>query len=88
MPLSFLEGLRALQLNDFSEIEIACLMNILAKPQLENAILVDELVSIMENFGIVEGQMTGEPIEGSIHQEPSLSTPGPDAATPPDGGVE
>ena len=39
-------------------------MNILAKPQLENAILVDELVQIMENFGIVEGQMNGEPYEG------------------------
>jgi len=44
MPLSFLEGLKALQLNDFSELEIACLMNILAKPQLDNAILVEELV--------------------------------------------
>jgi hypothetical protein len=32
MPISFLEGLKALELNDFSELEIACLMNILAKP--------------------------------------------------------
>lgn len=64
MPVSFLEGLKALQLTEFSELEIACLMNILAKPQLENAILVDELVQIMENFGIVEGQMNGEPYEG------------------------
>ena len=55
MPVSFLEGLKALQLTEFSELEIACLMTILAKPQLENAILVDELVQIMENFGIVEG---------------------------------
>ena len=59
MPVSFLEGLNALQLEDLSEIEIACLMNVLAKPttgsELENIILVDELVSIMENFGIVEG---------------------------------
>ena len=27
-------------------------MNVLAKPQLDNAILVDELVQIMQNFGI------------------------------------
>lgn len=53
-PLSFLEGIKALELNDFSELEIACLMNILAKPQLDNAILVDELVQIFENFGIME----------------------------------
>jgi len=32
MPISFLEGLKALQLTEFSELEIACLMNILAKP--------------------------------------------------------
>jgi hypothetical protein len=64
MPVSFLEGLRALELTDFSELEIACLMNILAKPQLENSILVEELVQIMENFGIVEGQMNGEEGEG------------------------
>ena len=63
MPISFLEGLKALQLTKFSELEIACLMNILAKPQLENAILVEELVQIMVNFGIVEGQMNGEPYE-------------------------
>ena len=35
-------------------------MNILAKPQLDNAILVEELVQIFENFGIVEGKMNGE----------------------------
>jgi len=59
LPLSFLEGLKALELNEFSELDVACLMNILAKPQLDNAILVDELVAIMENFGIVEGEMNG-----------------------------
>ena len=63
-PLSFLEGIKALELNEFSELEIACLMNILAKPQLDNAILVDELVQIFENFGIVEGQMNGDQPEG------------------------
>ncbi len=46
-------------------------MNILAKPQLENAILVDELVSIMENFGIIEGQMNGQPPEGEEEEEQS-----------------
>lgn len=83
MPMSFLEGLRALDLNDFSELEIACLMNILAKPQLENAILVEELVSIMENFGIVEGQMEGNPetLNSSLNESQSRDA----SQSPPDG---
>lgn len=32
------------------------MMNILAKPEIENCILIDELVQIMENFGIVENK--------------------------------
>ena len=52
LPLSFLEGLKRLEINDFSQLEIAWLMNVLAKPQLENTILLDELIDIMENLGI------------------------------------
>ena len=52
-PLHFLEGLKNLQILDFTELEIACVMNVLAKPQLDNAILVDELVQIMQNFGVM-----------------------------------
>lgn len=33
-------------------------MNVLAKPQLENTILLDELIDIMENLGIPEGEMS------------------------------
>lgn len=35
-------------------------MNVLAKPQLENTILLDELIDIMENLGIPEGDMSPE----------------------------
>ena len=52
LPLSFLEGLKRLEINDFSQLEIVWLMNVLAKPQLENTILLDELIDIMENLGI------------------------------------
>jgi len=41
--MNFLEGLKQLPNLDFSELEIACLMNVLAKPQLDNAILFDEV---------------------------------------------
>ena len=53
-PLSFLEGVKEIGLDDLQEIEAACLMRVLAKPELENAIILNELVLIMENFGVVD----------------------------------
>ena len=65
-PLAFVEGLKRLELDgEFSDVEVTCLMNVLAKPQLDNAILVEELLTIMENFGIGDD----EPAEES--QEPT-----------------
>ena len=45
-------------------------MNVLAKPQLENTILLDELIDIMENLGIPDGE--GSPPQDNIEptQEP------------------
>jgi hypothetical protein len=37
-----------------SELEAACLLRVLTKPELENAIILNELVLIMENFGVVD----------------------------------
>lgn len=48
-PEVFIEGLRVLEVDNISELELACLMNVLVKPQLENGILLDELESIIEN---------------------------------------
>ena len=53
-PIGFLEGIKELGLVDLEEVEVACLMRVLTKPNLENAILVNELVVIMENFGIYD----------------------------------
>jgi hypothetical protein len=47
-------------------------MNVLAKPQLENTILLDELIDIMENLGIPDGEMsppTGETPEHRPEEE-------------------
>jgi len=55
-PTSFLDGIQKLGITDFSDLENACLMNVLAKPQLENTILLDELIDIMENLGIPENE--------------------------------
>ena len=37
-----------------TELEAACLLRVLTKPELENAIILNELILIMENFGVVE----------------------------------
>lgn len=51
-PIGFLEAVKALGVADLEEVDVACLMRILTKPDLENAILLQELIIIMENFGI------------------------------------
>ena len=35
-------------------MEAACLLRVLTKPELESAIILNELVLIMENFGVVD----------------------------------
>ena len=44
--------MKGLGIGDLEEIDVACLMRILTKPDIENAILLQELIIIMENFGI------------------------------------
>ena len=51
-PRGFLEGVRELGFDDVTELEAACLMKVLAKPELDNAVILNEFVLIMENFGI------------------------------------
>lgn len=51
-PRAFLEGVRDSGFDDVTEMEAACLMKVLAKPELENAVILNEFVLIMENFGI------------------------------------
>jgi len=59
-----------LGITDLEEIEVACLMRVLAKPTLENAILLQELVVIMENFGIYEDDAEPENIgENNIEED-------------------
>jgi len=53
-PIAFLEGLKELGMDDLSEMDAACLLRVLTKPELESAIILNELVLIMENFGVVD----------------------------------
>jgi hypothetical protein len=51
-PRAFLEGVREVGFEDITEMEIACLMKVLAKPELDGAVILNEFVLIMENFGV------------------------------------
>jgi hypothetical protein len=53
-PIAFLEGIKELGLDDLSEMEAACLLRVLTKPELDSAIILNELILIMENFGVVD----------------------------------
>lgn len=49
----FLEALREkVGVGELSELEVACLMRVLGKPEIEHAILINELSLVLENFGI------------------------------------
>jgi hypothetical protein len=39
------------------ELEIACLMRVLSKPEIEHCIVISELVLVLENFGIINEEM-------------------------------
>ena len=55
-PIGFLEGVKEIGVTDLEEVEVACLMRVLTKADLENAILLRELIVIMENFGIQDDE--------------------------------
>ena len=62
-PMGFLEGVKALGVGDLEEIDVACLMRVLTKPDIENAILLQELIIIMENFGITDHPSADTPAD-------------------------
>ena len=53
-PAGFLEGIRDVGMAEMQEFEVACLMRVLAKPELDNAVILNEFVMIMENFGVID----------------------------------
>lgn len=53
-PIAFLEGLKECNMDELSEMEAACLLRVLTKPELDSAIILNELVLIMENFGVID----------------------------------
>lgn len=84
-PTSFLDGIQKLGITDFSDLENAWLMNVLAKPQLENTILLDELIDIMENLGIPDGE--GGQVQQDLGAQESVE-PDQEASKPTESGKQ
>lgn len=51
-PRAFITGIKEIGFDDIQELEISALLKVLAKPELEGAIILNEFVHIMESFGI------------------------------------
>jgi hypothetical protein len=68
-PMAFLEGVKLIGLSDLSQVEAACVLRVLSKPELENAVILNELVLIMENFGVVETYDDDEESEDEEEEE-------------------
>ena len=75
--MSFLAGVRESGFHDLQEVEAACLMKVLAKPELENHIILNELALIMENFGVQDNldQIEGEDDDDYIPDTDSDAEP-------------
>lgn len=53
-PMGLIEGIKELGINDLIEQEVDYLLKVLSKPELDGAILMQELLQIMENFGLYD----------------------------------
>jgi len=60
MPEGLIEGIKQLGVDDLSEKEVKYLLRVLTKPQLDGAIVMAELLQIMENLGLHDDMDDGE----------------------------
>jgi len=52
--MGLLEGVKELGIDDLAESEVSSLLKVLSKPELDGAILMQEVFAIMENFGLYD----------------------------------
>ena len=53
-PMGFLEGVKTLGIDDLQELEVTYLLKVLSKSELDGAIMLEELLQIMANFGLYD----------------------------------
>lgn len=73
-PGGFLEGIKSLGMTELSETQVSYLLKILSKEELDGNILLQELLTIMENFGLHDEDEQQLP-EGYEPQEDSSPSP-------------
>jgi hypothetical protein len=66
---NFLESMKNLGLATLSEIEIACLMRVLTKPEINHSIVLNELIMVMENFGLPDEAPEAQPSKEEVVQK-------------------
>lgn len=53
-PDGLIDGIKSLGITDLSEKDIKYLLRVLTKPELDGAIVMHELLQIMENLGLYD----------------------------------
>lgn len=56
MPEGLIHGIKSIGIDDLTPKEIKFLLRVLTKPEIENAIVFQELLQIMENLGLYEDE--------------------------------
>ena len=68
-PDGLLEGIKALGIEDLTSKDCRYLLRVLTKPELDGAIVVHELLQIMENLGFKEGEGEDDDEEDASDEE-------------------
>jgi hypothetical protein len=72
-PEGLIEGIRDLGIDDLKDIEYQYLLKVLSKPELEGAILMQEFLQIMENFGLYDDEGELSPNQDDREKEEEAS---------------
>ena len=65
-PQNFLGRVYQAGIQNLTELEVACLMRVLSKPELEDTVRYDELELLLQNFGVPKPQ---PPLERELTPE-------------------
>jgi len=49
---AFMQALEELGVTELAEVDVACLMQVLARPQYGHAIILEELLSFLQSYGV------------------------------------
>lgn len=74
-PEGLIDGMRDLGITDLKEMEIVYLLKVLSKPEINNAILMQEFMQIMENFGLQDDMMMQNRADGPQNPDDEDQSP-------------